>query len=86
MSRTLLEIALFLTPFVLYALYLFATERDAREKEHWRMKVLIICAAGGCVLVIASLIVFSHFGGVSPGSVYVPAHMEDGKLVPGRFK
>lgn len=86
MSRTLLEIALFLTPFVLYALYLFATERDAREKEHWRMKVLMICAAGGCVLVIASLVAFAHFGGSAPGGTYVPAHMENGKLVPGQIK
>ncbi|HWK00286.1 MAG TPA: DUF6111 family protein [Xanthobacteraceae bacterium] len=86
MSRTLLEIALFLSPFMLYALYLFATQRDAREKEHWRLQVLIICAIGGCVLVIASLLYFAHFGGVGPGNTYIPAHMEDGKLVPGHFK
>ncbi len=86
MSRTLLEIALFLRPFVLYAFYLLATERDAREKEHWRLKVLMICAAGGCALVIASLLIFAHFGGVGPGNEYIPAHMKDGTLVPGRFK
>lgn len=86
MSRTFLEIALFLTPFLLYAIYLIATERDAREKEHWRLKVLMICASGGCVLVIASLIAFAHFGGAAPGGVYIPAHMENGRLVPGQIK
>ena len=86
MSRTLLEIALFLTPFVLYALYLFATQQDAREKEHWRLQVLIICAIGGCALVIASLLYFAHFGGVGPGNTYIPAHMKNGRLLPGHFK
>ncbi len=86
MSRTLLEIALFLTPFALYAIYLSATERDAREKEHWRLKVLAMCTCGGLALVIASLIAFAHFGVVPPGGTYTPAHMENGKLVPGQIK
>ena len=86
MSRTLIEIALFLAPFVLYALYLSVTQRDAREKEHWRLKVLVVCASGGCILVIASLLYFAHFGGVGPGNKYIPAHMENGKLVPGHFQ
>ena len=86
MSRTILEIALFLTPFALYAIYLIATERDAREKEHWRLKVLAICACGGLALVIASLVFFAHFGGAPPGGTYTPAHMENGKLVPGEIK
>jgi hypothetical protein len=86
MSRTFLEISLFLAPFAVYAIYLFATERDAREKEHWRLKVLAICAVAGCVLVIASLIGFAHFGGAPPSGTYIPAHMENGKLVPGQIK
>ena len=53
MSRTLIEILLFLTPFAVYAIYLFATERDAREKAHWRRDVLAGLAVAGCLLVIA---------------------------------
>lgn len=86
MSRTLLEILLFAAPFVIYAIYLLATERDAREKEHWRLNVLSGLAVVGCLLVIASLIAFAHFGGYAPGGTYVPAHMENGRLVPGGFK
>jgi heme/copper-type cytochrome/quinol oxidase subunit 1 len=86
MSRTLLEILLFAAPFVIYAIYLLATERDAREKEHWRLNVLSGLAFVGCLLVIASLIAFAHFGGYAPGGTYVPAHMENGRLVPGGFK
>ena len=33
---------------------------------------------------IGSFIVLAHWGGEPPGSTYVPAHMENGKLVPGR--
>lgn len=86
MSRSFLEIALFLAPFLLYAIYLTATERDARDQEHWRIKVLAICASGGFVLVILSLLAFAHFGGAPPGGIYIPAHMENGKLVPGQIK
>ena len=86
MSRTLLEIVLFIAPFVIYAMYLFATERDAREKEHWRLNILSGLAVAGCLLVIASLIAFAHFGGAPPGGTYVPAHIENGKLVPGQIK
>jgi Family of unknown function (DUF6111) len=86
MSRTLLEIVLFLVPFVLYAIYLLSTDRDAREKEHWRLNVVSGLAIAGCILVIASLIAFAHFGGYAPGGTYTPAHMENGKLVPGQIK
>jgi hypothetical protein len=86
MSRTILEIALFIAPFALYAIYLVATQRDAREKEHWRLQVLTMLACGGRALVFACLILFAHFGGAPPGGTYTPAHMENGKLVPGEIK
>jgi hypothetical protein len=35
---------------------------------------------------IASFILIAHFSGAPPGSTYVPAHMEDGRLVPGTSK
>jgi hypothetical protein len=86
MSRTLVEVLLFIAPFAIYAIYLFATERDAREKEHWRLNVLSGLAVAGCALVVASLIAFAHFGGSPPGGTYIPAHIENGKLVPGQIK
>ena len=86
MSRTLIEILLFLTPFAVYAIFLFATERDAREVAHWRRDVLAGLAVAGCVLVIASLIAIAHFGGAPPGGTYTPAHINNGNLVPGQIK
>jgi hypothetical protein len=32
---------------------------------------------------IGRFIVLAHFGGAPPHSTYTPAHIEDGKLVPG---
>jgi Family of unknown function (DUF6111) len=38
------------------------------------------------VLVIASFLVLAQFSGAPPGSTYVPAHMENGRLVPGAVR
>ena len=35
------------------------------------------------VLMIGSFVVLAQFGGAPPGSTYVPAHIENGRLVPG---
>jgi putative copper export protein len=87
MGRTILiQLLLFFAPFALYALVLFSTRRDAREAEHWPVKVITLLAIAGCVLVILGLIVFAHFGGAPTTGVYEPARFEDGKLVPGRIK
>jgi hypothetical protein len=36
--------------------------------------------------VIASFLVLAEFSGSPPGSTHVPAHLENGQLVPGREK
>lgn len=40
-------------------------------------------AAAGVALLLVSLGAWSVWEGASPSAVYVPPHMEDGKLVPG---
>jgi len=42
-------------------------------------------AIGGFVLTLASLAAFYLVGSHEPGSVYIPPHMENGELVPGRY-
>jgi len=87
MGRTILiQLLLFLAPFAVYAAVLLATRRDAREAEHWPVRVITSLAIVGCVLVILGLIFFAHFGGAPTAGVYEPARFEDGKLVPGRIK
>jgi hypothetical protein len=38
------------------------------------------------LLVIGSFIVLAQWGGAPPGSTYIPAHIEDGRFVPGQTK
>ena len=78
------ELALFLAPFVVYAIYLVATKTALLTLESWPPKTLATLAIMALVLMIGSFVYLSHFSGASPGSTYEPAHVEDGKFVPGR--
>jgi hypothetical protein len=80
------ELVLFATPFVLYALYLLATRARVLDPSSWRLSVLAWLTIAALTLMIASFILLAHFSGAPPGSIYIPAHMEDGKLVPGQSK
>jgi len=87
MARTALtQLLLFLAPFAVYAIVLYATRRDAREKEHWPAKTLIVLAVAGSVLFVGGLLYLAHFGGAPTSGVYEPARIENGKLIPGRIK
>jgi hypothetical protein len=78
------ELALFLAPFVAYAIYLIATKTALMTFASWPPKVLASLAIVALILMIGSFIYLSHFSGSPPGSSYEPAHVEDGKFVPGR--
>jgi len=38
------------------------------------------------VLMVVTFFYFAEYTGAPPGSTYVPAHIEDGKFVPGQTK
>jgi hypothetical protein len=78
------ELALFLAPFVAYALFLWVTKERVLDRLSWPPKILLMLAIVACVLMFGSFVVLSHFSGAPPGANYEPAHMEDGKFVPGR--
>lgn len=79
----LTEFVLFLTPFALYAIFLWATRQGVLDPASWTLPRLAWLTIAAFVLMIGSFLVFAHFGGSAPRSTYVPAHMEDGKFVPG---
>ena len=87
MTRVLTEIALFLTPFVLYVAFLVATNAAVLHLKSWaprRVASLLIVAL---ILTIGSFVVLAQFSGAPPGSTYVPAHVEEGgKFVPGHTR
>jgi hypothetical protein len=77
------EIALFLAPFVIYAVYLWATREGFLHPEAWSISALVWLTIAALALVAGSFLVLAQFGGEPARSNYVPAHMENGKLVPG---
>jgi hypothetical protein len=80
------EIILFVAPFVLYAVFLWATKAGVMDLESWPLARIAWLTIAALVLMVGSFIYFSHFTGSPPGSTYVPAHIEDGKFVPGTTK
>jgi hypothetical protein len=79
----LTEIGIFLIPFAVYALFLMATRSSVLAQTSWPIHLVARLALGSLVLVGASLILLAQFSGAPPNSTYIPAHVENGKLVPG---
>lgn len=82
----LTEIGIFLIPFVLYVLFLLATSKGVAKQASWPARVVLKLLISAFALVIVSLILLAHFSGAAPTATYTPAHMENGKLVPGQNK
>lgn len=85
MSRILIQILLFLSPFAAYAIWLHFTKRGWRAPEHWHGVPLMWLVAAGVGLTFASLAFLALTTGGSTRAIYVPAHMENGVFVPGRI-
>jgi hypothetical protein len=79
----LTEIGIFLVPFAVYALFLIATRSALLVQSSWPIQLVAKLTLGSLLLVVASFILLAHFSGASPNSTYVPAHIENGRLVPG---
>ena len=77
------EIGLFVTPFVLYAAFLLVTRSSVLQSKSWPARRVTGLVIASLVLLVGSFVVLAQFSGAPPGSTYVPAHIEDGKLVPG---
>jgi hypothetical protein len=77
------EVALFLIPFLVYALFLWATRAGVLDASAWsptRLAWLLIAALS---LMVGSFGLLAEFGGAPARSTYVPAHVDDGQLRPG---
>jgi Family of unknown function (DUF6111) len=82
----LTEVALFLAPFIVYAIFLWATRAGVMNPEAWSLPRVAWLVIAALVLMLGSFIVLAQWGGSPPGSTYVPAHIEDGRFVPGETK
>jgi hypothetical protein len=82
----LTELAIFLIPFAVYAVFLIATRSGVFAQSSWPLHLVAKLALGSLLLVVISFLFLAHFSGAPPGSTYVPAHIENGKFVPGTEK
>jgi Family of unknown function (DUF6111) len=77
------EIGIFLIPFAIYALFLVGTRSGLLVQSSWPVHVIAKLVLGSLLLVVVSFILLAHFSGAAPNSTYIPAHIENGKFVPG---
>ena len=80
------EVALFLAPFAAYAVFLWATRAGVLDPQSWPASRLAWLTISALILLLGSFLVIAQFSHSPPGSTYVPAHLEKGKLVPGGTK
>ena len=80
------EIILFLMPFVLYGVFLWATKAGVMHPDSWPISRIAWLVMAALALMVGSFIYFANYSGAPPGATYVPAHIEDGKFVSGQTK
>jgi Family of unknown function (DUF6111) len=81
-----IEVALFLAPFVAYALFLWAAREGVLHPADWSVPVLVGLSLVAVALTATGFAMIAQYGGAPAHSTYVPAHMENGRLVPGTLK
>ena len=79
------DIVFFLLPFAAYGLYLLVTQRNLGGVAEWEVRTLAFLSLAGAVVLTAAIVIFIHFDREPPGGTYVPAHMENGQIVPGHI-
>ena len=82
----LTEIGIFLIPFAAYAVFLIATRSGVLVLSSWPAHLVAKLVLGSLLLVVISFILLAQFSGAPPDSTYVPAHIENGRLIPGAEK
>lgn len=80
------EVALFLAPFVAYGLFVWATREGILHPEAWSMRALVVLSLVAVALTVVGFVIIAEKTGAPAHSTYVPAHLENGKLVPGTLK
>lgn len=85
MIRILLgEMVFFLLPFLTYAGYLILRQRNPARWDSWSKHISWLTLVGLACVGIA--LIFTGITAPRTTGAWVPAHMENGQLIPGRFK
>ena len=64
-------------------LFLLATRSGLMVQTSWPVHIVAKLVLGSLLLVIVSFVLLAEFSGGAPNSTYIPAHIENGKFVPG---
>lgn len=86
MLRSALDpLALFLSPFIVFAAYLALRARYPLAVEHWtRGRISALTLIG--LFIAAAGMFFFGLNATRGQGVYIPAHIENGALVPGHIE
>jgi hypothetical protein len=86
MARAVFEtFGLFLAPFALFAAFLAIRARFPLAVEHWTRGRLSWLTLTGLAAAALGLILLNALAPRGHGR-YIPAHIENGVIVPGRFE
>lgn len=89
LRQILIQLALFLVPFAVYAVMLKLRARGGTGPSDWSGAPWAWLGIGGLLLTAAGFAVLATFTDDHDGTGrgrYVPTHIENGVLVPGRFE
>lgn len=82
----LTELLLFVMPFALYVAFLWAIKADILHPDSWPLSRVLTLVIIALTLMAVAFFYFAEYTGAPVGSTYIPAHMENGKFVPGQIK
>jgi len=86
MLRVLFEPALlFLSPFIAYVIFLLLKRRAPFSLAHWTPRSFSSLGFAGLVIAVVGMLILGVLAPRHSGA-YVPAHIENGTLVPGRIE
>ncbi|MCI0466873.1 MAG: DUF6111 family protein [Beijerinckiaceae bacterium] len=86
MWRAILEpLLLFASPFIAYAIYLAIRQNYPFATKHWSKSAVSTLTLAGLAVAIGGMLALGIFAPRHEGA-YVPAHVEGGKIVPGRIQ
>lgn len=82
----LINLLAFVLPFLSYLMWLRFERWRERLPPERRPLPWVPLVAIGLMLVVLVTLSLAFLGGEPAGGRYVPAHMQDGQLVPGRIE
>jgi protein-S-isoprenylcysteine O-methyltransferase Ste14 len=86
MLRVILEpTLLFLSPFAAYLIYLYLRNRYPFTIDHWTRSAVSTLALAGLAMAVTGLFLLGFFS-VRHEGAYIPAHIENGKLISGHME